>query len=166
MKNIILSLLLTISYGIAVKAQDLTSKIDSLTTELNQLKHEHYYLSSIYQLNKMSLELSVLDNNLKTAVNTILIYGDENQCDIELYSVFENNYECSVELLNSQSYFFSTLKRTVTLNNLQYNFNELEIKEIEDLCSYIDMRFNQVNNSLELYKKVLTEYKKLPSRIR
>ena len=165
MKNIILSLLLIVTFSTAVKAQDFTSKIDSFTTELNQLKHNHIYLKNIYQLNKVLLELSVLDNTLKTTINTLLIYGDDNQCDSELYTVLKENYDMNVTLLESQKDYFSSIKGTIPVCILEYDFNALEIKEIDSTCSMIDQKINQVNMTLRTYSAALRAYKQLPLKL-
>lgn len=161
MKKILMLLMFVAVCSTTIKAQEHVSKIDSIATELNQLKHGYDYLYCEYQLNKLNLELKVFINELKIATNQIISNGYNNNYTDALYNGFKMNYDESVNLYESYQQSFWAVSFSVTSRIENSNFYEQEIKVLKSIAGAIEQAIKSVKLNLDYQKSVLELYREI-----
>lgn len=145
-------------YSGAIKAQENTSKIDSLATELTQLKHDYNYLYCLNELGELDASLRIYAHGLDINSNSVLL---NKKYDRKLYAALKNNYRSSEYLLEQlkKSVSVSKLSIAVKLNNT--DFTDDEIKILKGKLEMIDACLEKAEGSLDYYKIVIDTYRDL-----
>ena len=145
-------------YSGAIKAQENTSKIDSLATELTQLKHDYNYLYCLNELGELDASLRIYAHGLDINSNSVLL---NKKYDRKLYAALKNNYRSSEYLLEQlkKSVSVSKLSIAVKLNNT--DFTDDEIKILKGTLEMIDACLEKAEGSLDYYKIVIDTYRDL-----
>ena len=158
MKKILMLLLFIAVYSGAIKAQENTSKIDSLATELTQLKHDYNYLYCLNELGELDASLRIYAHGLDINSNSVLL---NKKYDRKLYAALKNNYRSSEYLLEQlkKSVSVSKLSIAVKLNNT--DFTDDEIKILKGKLEMIDACLEKAEGSLDYYKIVIDTYRDL-----
>ena len=145
-------------YSGAIKSQENTSKIDSLATELTQLKHDYNYLYCLNELGELDASLRIYAHGLDINSNSVLL---NKKYDRKLYAALKNNYRSSEYLLEQlkKSVSVSKLSIAVKLNNT--DFTDDEIKILKGKLEMIDACLEKAEGSLDYYKIVIDTYRDL-----
>jgi hypothetical protein len=157
-KKILILLLFIASYSTAINAQESTSKLDSLATELAKLKHDYNYLSCINELGELDASLRIYIHGLDINSNSVLLNYNERNYDRRLYSAYKDNYRSSENLLErlKESVTVSKLSIAVKMNNT--DFSEDEIMILKNRLEMIDACLEKAEGSLDYLKLVIDMY--------
>lgn len=168
MRKFISFLFVAIIGIISATAQDSNSikstteeKVDSLTTKLNKLQHDYDYLYCSHEISLLHLELKDFINNIDIRSNAILINCYHSRFDIDLYTAYKENYNSSVDLLDSMKDKVDAVKSLIALKILSLNFTDSEIDILMNGCSFLDKCLSKAQGSIDYYKLVLDIYKDL-----
>ena len=162
MKKILFTILISIFGVMSSKAQEIDSlqlKSDSITVEnlaasLKKLQRDYDFLSCDYELNKMQLKLEILANNIMNNSIDLQIdcYHYSGKYMKELCLSCSDNYNASVELLNSLKETITQLKAMVSNKIISSDFSEDEINLLNHNCNTLDIAVRCVEKSLANYK--------------
>lgn len=158
MKKILMLLLFIAVYSGAIKAQENTSKIDSLATELTQLKHDYNYLYCLNELGELDASLRIYIHGLDINSNSVLLNYNERNYDRRLYSAYKDNYRSSENLLErlKESVTVSKLSIAVKMNNTDFSNDEIMI--LKNRLEMIDACLEKAEGSLDYLKLVINMY--------
>ena len=157
-KIFVLMVLCTLS--MSVSAQEVDSlqsnliSIDSLAVKLDKLQHDYDFLKCDYELNRMQLKLEILANNIMNNSTDLQIdcYHYSGKYMKELCLSCSENYNVSIELLNSLKESITQLKAMVSIKIISSNFSEDEISLLNHNCNTLDIAVRCVEKSLANYK--------------
>ena len=136
--------------------------VDSLSTELNELRQNFDLLYCDFELSKIQCSINSFRNNLGISSNSILINCYHSNFDIDLYISYKNNYDRSVELFNSLKNRALKVRELVALKILFSNFSEKEVDYLKHASmDLLDSSVSAAERSLDFYKVVLNMYKDL-----
>lgn len=158
MKKILMLLLFIATYNAAINAQESTSKLDSLATELAKLKHDYNYLSCINELGELDASLRIYIHGLDINSNSVLLNYNERNYDRRLYSAYKDNYRSSENLLErlKESVTVSKLSIAVKMNNTDFSDDEIMI--LKNRLEMIDACLEKAEGSLDYLKLVIDMY--------
>ena len=145
----------------SLQTQDLNVSIDSLSTQLSSLQHDYDFLYCSHEVNLMQLEIKDLINNIGINSNAILINCYHGRFDVDLYTAYRDNYNLSLELMNTLKEKTETIQVAVTLKTLTSDFSNEEIEVLMNSCKFLDKCLSKLQGSLDYYKVVLDIYKDL-----
>ena len=151
-------LLFIATYNAAINAQESTSKLDSLATELAKLKHDYNYLSCINELGELDASLRIYIHGLDINSNSVLLNYNERNYDRRLYSAYKDNYRSSENLLErlKESVTVSKLSIAVKMNNTDFSDDEIMI--LKNRLEMIDACLEKAEGSLDYLKLVIDMY--------
>ena len=145
----------------SLQTQDLNVSIDSLSNQLSSLQHDYDFLYCSHEVNLMQLEIKDLINNIDINSNAILINCYHSRFDVDLYTAYRDNYNSSLELMNTLKEKTETIQVAVTLKTLTSDFSNEEIEVLMNSCKFLDKCLSKLQGSLDYYKVVLDIYKDL-----
>lgn len=159
-KFFVLMVLCTLS--LVVSAQEIDSlqiksdtiSIETLVARLDKLQHDYDFLKCDYELNRMQFRLEILANNINNKSTDLEIdcYHYSGKYMNELYLSSMDNYNSSVDMLNSLKETIEQLKAMVVIKIISSNFSENEIDLLNHQCNTLDLGVRYVEKSLEDYK--------------
>ena len=145
----------------SLQTQDLNVSIDSLSNQLSSLQHDYDFLYCSHEVNLMQLEIKDLINNIDINSNAILINCYHSRFDVDLYTSYRDNYNSSLELMNTLKEKTETIQVAVTLKTLTSDFSNEEIEVLMNSCKFLDKCLSKLQGSLDYYKVLLDIYKDL-----
>ena len=148
------------TYYSAINAQENTSKIDSLVTELTQLKHDYNYLYCLNELEELDSSLRIFIHGLDISSNSVLLNYYQRNYDRRLYNAYKDNHQSSKELLDNLKVSVSVSKMSVAAKMIDYDFNEREIMILEGKMHMIESCVEKAEGSLDYFDLVIDMYKK------
>lgn len=162
MKKLITILVMLLSL-VSIHAQqqnstNFESKVDSLSAELTQLKHDYNYLYCLNDLGELDANLRIYIHGLDINSNSVLLNYNERNYDRRLYSAYKENYRSSENLLErlKESVTVSKLSIAVKMNNT--DFSEDEIMILKNRLEMIDACLEKAEGSLDYFKLVIDMY--------
>ena len=144
----------------SVSAQEVDSlksgpiTIESLAAKLDKLQHDYDLLKCDYELNRMLLNLGILQNEINNHSTDLEIdcYHYSGQYMYQLYSSSRDKYNSSVNLLSSLKESIVQLKAMVVSMIISSGFSENEISLLNHQCNTLDLSVRYAETSLESYK--------------
>ncbi|MBO5331964.1 MAG: hypothetical protein J6A72_06250 [Alistipes sp.] len=169
MNKILVTILLAFFGVINVNAQEIDSlqiksdtiSIESLAARLDKLQHDYDYLKLDFELNRMQFKLEILANNIKNYSTDLEIdcYHYSGRYMKEICSSSTDNYNISVELLNSLKETITQLKAMVAIKVISSDFTEDEINLLNRNCNTLDLGVRLVERALSSYKTTIDWFK-------
>lgn len=166
MKKIVLFIFVAVFGVMTVTAQevdslqtnDLSARVDSLSMELKQLRHDYDYLCCEYKLHSIAQDLQILINQINSQSNAVQIYDNHGNFNMDLYRTYKLNYESSLDLVNSHKILVESVKTFVALKISTSDFTDAEIRILKTNCVVIDRAVVAVETSLNRYKVSIASY--------
>lgn len=140
---------------------NLESKVDSLSAELTQLKHDYNYLYCLNELGELDASLRIYIHGLDIISISVLLDYKERNYDRILYSALKENYRSSENLLErlKESVTVSKLSLAVKMNNKDFTDNEIGI--LKGRLDMIDACLEKAEGSLDYFKLVIDTYDRI-----
>lgn len=166
MKKIICFVFVAFIGLLNVTAQDVYSTqsnlkayVEDLSAKLSKLQHDYDYLYCSHEINLIELELKDLINNIDMRSNAILINCYHSRFNIDLYTAYRDNYNASLELMDTMKERVDGIQAAVALKTLTSNFTDKEIELLMKCSKFLDNCLSKLQGSLDYYKLVIGIYK-------
>lgn len=145
----------------SLQSENLSARVDSLSMELKQLRHDYDFLLCQYKLVCLDIDLNSISSKAVSGSNGLMVWIQHSKFDVDLYLSSKHHYDSLVESFNTVKSRIEVEQEFIDSKSILSNFSvvekmQLSAKEIE-LYSGITM----VEAALEHLKIVIETYKNL-----
>lgn len=155
---LILSALILSFLSIQAQSTNHQAELQALTLKVDSLDHELAYLKVTYELNLLSSDMTMLKNEIYSraiAIKLDIRARDFNSkidnMNQELYDSFKNQIDSFHKLADAKKEYFFAM-------TTKYSFSESELRILTMGCERINLQFDQLEKTMDLFKTVVDYY--------
>lgn len=158
MKKLLLLIIFVISTFQVSIAQNIDSRIDSLSWRLERLQYNYDYISCEYELYKLNMQYNALIQDIDISNNEIKIDLYHNEYKYNLYISYSACYDSYVSLYESLKKTYKEVKAFVVYKINTAKFSSKDIDLLNSYFDVIDTGISTVELGLKSFEYNLQSY--------
>lgn len=158
MKKLLLLIIFVISTFQVSIAQNIDSRIDSLSWRLEKLQYNYDYISCEYELYKLNMQYNALIQDIHISNNQLQINLYHNEYRYDLYIGYSTCYDSYVDLYESLKKTYKEVKKFVVYKINTTKFSSERINLLISYFNVIDGGISTVELGLKSFEYNLQSY--------
>lgn len=158
MKKLLLLIIFVISTFQVSIAQNIDSRIDSLSWRLEKLQYNYDYLSCEYELYKLNMQYNALIQDIDICNNQLKIDIYHNEYRYDLYNSYSAWHDSYVTLYDSLKKTYKEVKKFVIYKINTAKFSSERIDLLNSYFDVIDTGINAVEKALKSFEYSIQSY--------
>lgn len=155
---LIFSALILSFLSIQAQLPNSQAELQALTQKIDSLDHELAYLKLTYELNSLSSDMTMLNNEIYSRTTAIKLDITDRNFDSRINNLNKKQYDTYRNRINSLTELADARKEYFFAMSTKYSFSESELRILTIGYEGINLQFDQLEKTMDLFKTVVDWY--------